>query len=465
MIAKKVHFVGIGGIGMSGIAEILLRSGYRVSGSDLRENTETEHLKTLGAKIFRGHSAEHLGDANVVVVSSAIARDNPEIMEAKRRSLAILPRAEMLAELMRMKRSIVVAGAHGKTTTSAMIATLLLESGFDPTAVIGGRLRRIASNAKVGTDEWFVAESDESDGSFLHLLPTIAAITNIDREHLSHYGLFENLEKAFIDFANRVPLFDGLVILCRDDPSAAGILPRIERTTWTYGIHSEADVKATEVQLASDHACYTLVHHGKKVTDITLPLTGKHNVLNSLAAASVGIHLGLTGKKIAAGLHAFAGIERRLDAKGEASGIRVIDDYAHHPTEIRATLEALRLMADGGALRVMFQPHRFTRLRDLWDDFVAVFDATDELVVLPVYAASESPISGIDHHHFVKEIRSRGRTDARAAQSLEEGAQMLTERATKGDLLITMGAGDVTKGGSHLLSILRGTLSLAGRKK
>ncbi|HLG19074.1 MAG TPA: UDP-N-acetylmuramate--L-alanine ligase [Bdellovibrionota bacterium] len=460
---KRVHFIGIGGIGMSGIAEILVRSGYQVSGSDLRQNTETAKLKGLGARIYKGHQSSQVGDAEMVVFSSAVSSDNPEMMEAKRLGLPVLARSEMLAELMRKKRSIVVAGAHGKTTTSAMITTLLLEAGFDPTAVIGGRLRRIAGNAKMGTDEWFVAESDESDGSFLHLLPMVAVITNVDREHLDHYGSFENLEQAFVDFGNRVP-FDGVVILCRDDAPLAKAIPKIDRPVVTYGMESEADVTAKNVRCSAGRSNFTVVWKGETVCDLLIPVTGKHNVLNALAAAAVGHHLGLSWGDVSKGLAAFTGIDRRLETKGECGGIRVIDDYAHHPTEIRASLEALRLMAAGGAVRVLFQPHRYTRVRDLWKEFVAVFDLADEVVVAPIYAASERPISGVESERLVKEIVQRRKTSVRYARSLEEGSDYLSENVKKGDLLVTMGAGDVTKmAGALLEKLQRATPKGTGR--
>ncbi|MFH1018023.1 MAG: UDP-N-acetylmuramate--L-alanine ligase [Pseudomonadota bacterium] len=449
---KHVHFVGIGGIGMSGIAKIVLRSGHAVSGSDLKENQETRNLREMGAVIFIGHRAEQIEGADVVVYSSAVSPENPELLEAHGRHMPILVRAEMLAELMRKKDTIVVAGAHGKTTTSAMITTVLLEAGFDPTAVIGGRLRSIASNAKVGTDEWFVCESDESDGSFLKLLPTLAVVTNIDREHLNHYGTFERLQAAFVDFSNRVP-FDGLVVICRDDPYAAELVANVRRPVMTYGIDLPANVRGLRVEAAGEGMRFDLELDGTKLAEIQLPILGKHNVLNALAASAVALQLGVSAANIAAGLGRFSGIERRLEKKGEAAGICVLDDYAHHPTEIRASIEALRCGMSHGALRVLFQPHRFSRVRDLWDDFLGAFSGADQLVVTPIYAASESPITGIDSERLVEALRRRGLKGVEYAKTLEEAAQTIAKAGRPGDRVVTMGAGDVTRAASLLMGI------------
>lgn len=434
---------------MSGIAEILLHSGYRVTGSDLRENSETEKLRKLGAQIFLGHQADNLRDVEAVVFSSAVRPDNPEMIEARKRALTILPRAEMLAELMRKKKSIVVGGAHGKTTTSAMITTILIESGADPTAVIGGKLRNISGNAKMGTDEWFVAESDESDGSFLKLLPLIAVVTNLDREHIGHYGSYEKIEEAFVDFANRVP-FDGLTVICKDDSNARKLIPRIQKTTMTYGIEQAADLEAKNVQLTATGSQFDVHFHGRKVLSVRLPLLGKHNVLNALAAIGVALHMELPLSRIEKGLQAFGGLERRLEVKGVSDGIRVIDDYAHHPTEIRASLAALSLMKEKGALRVLFQPHRYSRLEDLWDEFVNTFSGVDQLFVLPVYAASEVPIKNIHSERLVDEIRKK-KIDAQFVPSIEKAVSIMVQQAKPGDVLVSMGAGDVTKAGSMIL--------------
>ncbi len=449
---KHIHFIGIGGIGMSGIAKIVLRSGHTVSGSDLKENQETKNLREMGATIFIGHRAGQIEGADVVVYSSAVSSENPELLEAQERRLPILARAEMLAELMRKKDTIVVAGAHGKTTTSAMITTILLEAGFDPTAVIGGRLRSIASNAKVGTDEWFVCESDESDGSFLKLLPTLAVVTNIDREHLNHYGTFEKLKSAFVDFSNRVP-FDGLVVICRDDPYAAELISRVRRPFVTYGIDLPANVRASRTEAVGGGMKFDLEQDGTRLGEIYLPAAGKHNVLNALGASAVALQLGVSPANIAAGLGRFSGIERRLEKKGEAMGVSVLDDYAHHPTEIRASIQALRGTMKRGALRILFQPHRFSRVRDLWDDFLVAFDGVDQLVMTPIYAASESPISGIHTERLVDALRARGLKGVEYAETLEEGVRKIAKAARPGDLAVTMGAGDVTRASALLVTL------------
>jgi UDP-N-acetylmuramate--alanine ligase len=454
--SRAIHFVGVGGIGMSAIAEILLRSGYRVSGSDLRTNTETEKLKALGATLFGGHRAENIGEVAAVVYSSAVAPNNPEILEARKRKIPVIPRAEMLAELMRMKRSIVVAGAHGKTTTSAMIMTILLHAGFDPTVVIGGRLKQISGNAKVGTDEWFVAESDESDGSFLRLLPTVAVITNVDREHLEHYGSYAKLEQAFVDFANRVS-FDGIVAVCTDDPGVSAILALIEKPVVTYGIEKPADLMAIDIKAKPSGSRFTIRSGKATFGPVELPVAGAHNIRNALAAFAVGRHIGVDPEKAVEGLSTFAGIERRMELKGTERGIRVYDDYAHHPTEIAATLEALRGVSKDGELRVLFQPHRFTRVGDLWDRFLTAFDRADELLIMPIYAASEKPIAGIDGERLAREIAQRKTVKTKHVASLEEGITTLCQSARSGDLVVTMGAGDVTKAGPLLLGLLRRT--------
>lgn len=454
MSQRSLHLVGVGGIGMSGIAQILVHSGFKVSGSDLCENTETTKLKELGAIIFKGHRKENLSDADMVVVSSAIAADNPEILEAKRRNIPILSRAQMLAELMRKKQSIVVAGAHGKTTTSAMITTILLEAGFDPTAVIGGRLNRIAGNAKMGSDEWFVAESDESDGSFLTLLPTIAVITNLDHEHLDHYGSYAKLEQAFVDFANRVP-FDGVVILCTDNRALSKIVRRIERPILSYGINNGADFQATDIVLSETGVSFTVSKDREHLCDIQLPLPGNHNVRNALGSITVALNLGIPPAQISKGLLTFGGIGRRLELKATCGKVRVLDDYAHHPTEIGVTLEALCLMkGQQGRVRVLFQPHRYTRVGGLWDGFVSAFDEADEVVILPIYAASEKPIEGVNATKLAEAVSKRSKARVKTAVSLEQGAELICKDAEAGDLIVTMGAGDVTKAGSMIGALL-----------
>jgi UDP-N-acetylmuramate--alanine ligase len=359
----------------------------------------------------------------------------------------------MLAELMRMKRSIVVAGAHGKTTTSAMITTILLEAGYDPTAVIGGRLKQISGNAKMGTDEWFVAESDESDGSFLRLLPTVAVITNLDREHLDHYGSYAKLEQAFVDFANRVS-FDGVVAVCADDAKLAAIIPMIGKPTVTYGIGTAADLTAADVEFHTAGSRFTIRRGTEIFGPVSLPIAGRHNVWNALASFAVATHIGIDPSRVIEGLGRFGGIDRRLELKGTVKGIRVFDDYAHHPTEIMATVEALRLMNPKGAIRVLFQPHRFSRVGDLWEPFVGAFDRVEEVAITPIYAAGEKPIAGIDSERLVSEIRGRKTAQARHVASVEEGVSALCLSARPGDLIVTMGAGDVTRAGALIVGLL-----------
>lgn len=451
--SKKIHFVGIGGIGMSGIAKILLRSGYRVSGSDPKENKETADLRDMGAEIFTKHEAANLQSADALVYSSAVPQDNPEYQEAIRQRIPILARAEMLAELMRKKHTIVVAGAHGKTTTSAMITALLHECGFDPTAVIGGRLKSMGGNAKLGTDDWFVCESDESDGSFLKLFPTLAVITNIDAEHLNHYGTFENLKQAFLDFANRVP-FDGVVVVCKDDPHVLKMIPSIRRRVVTYGMDSTADLSAQQIEVMAHGMRFDLYLKNKKVCRVDLPAIGKHNVLNALAAIAIGLQLDLSAEKIADGMSRFSGIERRLEWKGCAKEVDVIDDYAHHPTEIRASLNALRGQNPTRKVKVLFQPHRYTRVRDCWDEFVAAFDDAQELVLTPIYAASEPAITGIQSDRLATQIEKRKKTNVKLVANIDEGASYLATHAQSGDVIVTMGAGDITKASPWILNAI-----------
>ena len=451
---RRVHFVGIGGVGMSGIAQILLNSGYEVSGSDLRENHETRRLAELGARIYQGHQASHVSDADTVVFSSAVASNNPELQIAREKGILLLARAEMLAELMRKKQSIAVAGAHGKTTTTALIANMMMDAGCDPTAVVGGKLNCIASNAKLGTDGWFVCESDESDGSFLKLLPHIAVITNIDEEHLSHYGSFDHLKQAFVDFANRVP-FDGLVVACLDNSHVAELIEKVEHPTTTYGFSDACDVRATNVSMDEGRARFTVERKGEDSFQVSLPLVGRHNVLNALAAVSVGFRIGLSPDAISKGLGAFEGIGRRLEKKGEVRGICVVDDYAHHPTEICATVSALKAFGSYSAIRVLFQPHRYTRMRDLWTEFLSAFDGVDELIVAPIYEASEQPIEGVTSDSYVEQLSKRGTVKASSATSIDQGVDQLVKNSKRGDLIVTMGAGDITNAGAKLLERLQ----------
>jgi len=432
-----VHFVGIGGIGMSGIAELLANLGYAVSGSDQRRSAVTERLETLGIRVAYRHDAAHVGDADVVVVSSAVQPSNPEVREAARRQVPVIPRAEMLAELMRLKTAIAVAGAHGKTTTTSMIAIVLERAGLDPTAVIGGRLSAFGSNARLGGGELMVAEADESDRSFLKLFPTIAVITNIDHEHLENYGGFDDLKQAFVDFANKVPFY-GAVIACVDDPNLAGIVPRMTRRVKTYGLESPgADVTASDVELAPFAASATIRGQGR----ITLNVPGRHNLQNALAVVAVGQELGLSFEQIAAGLHAFRGAERRFEVRGEPRGILVVDDYGHHPTEIAAVIAAARTL--NRRIVVAFQPHRFTRTRALMDAFGPALAGADHVLLTEVYAAGEEPIAGVTLDALAAAIRRSVSAPVETAPALDDLVASIVRVARPGDVVITLGAGSI----------------------
>jgi UDP-N-acetylmuramate--alanine ligase len=434
---RHVHFVGIGGIGMSGIAELLANLGYAVSGSDQRRSAVTERLETLGIRVAYRHDAAHVGDADVVVVSSAVQPSNPEVREAARRQVPVIPRAEMLAELMRLKTAIAVAGAHGKTTTTSMIAIVLERAGLDPTAVIGGRLSAFGSNARLGGGELMVAEADESDRSFLKLFPTIAVITNIDHEHLENYGGFDDLKQAFVDFANKVPFY-GAVIACVDDPNLAGIVPRMTRRVKTYGLESPgADVTASDVELAPFAASATIRGQGR----IALNVPGRHNLQNALAVVAVGQELGLTFEQIAAGLHAFRGAERRFEVRGEPRGILVVDDYGHHPTEIAAVIAAARTL--NRRIVVAFQPHRFTRTKALMDAFGPALAGADHVLLTEVYAAGEEPIAGVTLDALAAAIRRSVSAPVETAPALDDLVASIVRVARPGDVVITLGAGSI----------------------
>jgi len=401
---EKVHFIGIGGSGMCGIAEVLLNLGYRVHGSDIQKSPVTERLEKLGASIAYGHGAENLGDVQVVVRSTAIKDDNPEIIEARKRSIPVIPRAEMLAELMRLKYGIAVGGTHGKTTTTSMIATMLGGTDLDPTVVIGGRLNSINSNARLGQGEILVAEADESDGSFLALSPIIAVITNIDREHLDHYrGGLREIEDNFVAFANKVPFY-GLVVLCLDDPRVQEVMPRITRRISTYGFNPQADIRAVEVAISGMQSRFRVLAEGRELGEFTIDMPGRHYVLNCLAAIAVGFELGLEFAEIRRNLSGFAGVQRRLQVLGEYRGSLLIDDYGHHPTEITVTLEALRQAWPERRLLTVFQPHRYTRTQHLFNDFLVAFNEADLLAITDIYAAGESPIAEISRGRGVAQV-------------------------------------------------------------
>ncbi len=422
---QRIHFVGIGGIGMSGIAEVLLNLGYKVSGSDLKAGPTTQRLEKLGGKVSIGHAAENVADADVVVVSSAVRPDNVEGVEAKKRQIPVIPRAEMLAELMRLKYGVAVAGSHGKTTTTSMIATVLGHAGYDPTVVIGGRLNAIGSNARLGKGDFLVAEADESDGSFLKLSPTIAVITNIDREHLDHYADLAEIQEAFVTFANKVPFY-GAAVLCLEDPHVQAIIPRIERRIVAYGLSSQADLAASDVQFENFGSSYTM------------------------AAAASGFELEISFEKISQALAAFQNADRRFQIKGEKRGVLVVDDYGHHPTEILATLGAARRSTDRRIV-VVFQPHRYTRTVALEEEFTRAFNHAAVLVLLPIYAAGEHPLPGVTAERLAAQINKFGHRDVNYAESFEEAQRILEEKLREGDLLITLGAGDVWKIGDEFL--------------
>jgi UDP-N-acetylmuramate--alanine ligase len=454
---QHVHFIGIGGIGMSGIAEVLANLGFRVSGSDQRKSEVTAHLEELGVEVTEGHAAENVGDAHVVVRSTAVRDDNPEIFEARRRSIPVIPRAEMLAELMRMKPyTVAVAGSHGKTTTTSMVATVLGIAGLDPTFVIGGIVRTYRANARLGKSELMIVEADESDRSFLMLTPTIAVVTNIDREHMDYYNDMEDMRKCFGDFVNKVPFY-GAAILCLDDPHVQAVIPKVARRRITYGLSAQADVSAHEITYDHQFGSSFSVWRGVEVLGpVTLRVPGKHNVYNSLAAIAVGLELEVPFEKIAQALGEFSGADRRFQFKGEEAGVTVVDDYGHHPTEIKATLSAARIGAPHRRIVVLFQPHRYSRTADLMDEFASAFNNADVLLVTDIYAASETPIDGINAEVLTERIKSYGHKNAEHVGAVDSAAEALRGIVREGDLVITLGAGSVNRQGDRLLALMRG---------
>ena len=447
---KRIHFVGIGGAGMSGIAEILHNLGFYITGSDIQKSDVVEYLSSLGIKIHIGHSADNVKNADVMVISTAIKDDNVEVIAAKEMGIPVIKRAEMLAELMRMKYSIAVSGAHGKTTTTSMIGEVLEYAGFDPTVIVGGRVMGAQSGARVGKSNFLVAEADESDMSFLKLFPTIAIITNIDMEHIDTYGTMENIKKAFVEFANKVPFY-GSVIINLDWETNTEILPLIERKKVTYGLSRQADVRAENVELNGFSSTYDLFINNKFSGKVKLEVPGIHNVVNSLSVFAVGLELEIPPEKIIDGLSRFKGVRRRLEVKGKKDGIMVIDDYGHHPTEIVTTLKAIKNLWDGRII-VAFQPHRFTRTRDLHEKFGPAFMDSDMVFVLPIYPAGERPIEGVTHDLIYKAIKKSGHRHVKKVDSLEECLDILKNTLKKGDLLLTLGAGNVYKLGERFLN-------------
>lgn len=455
--SQRVHFIGIGGIGMSGIAEILLTMGYPVSGSDLRASPTTERLGRLGATIYIGHAAENAAASDVVVTSSAVARDNPEVIEARARKTPIIARAEMLAELMRLKYGIAVAGTHGKTTTTSMIAAVLAGGALDPTVVVGGRVDAMGSNARLGRSQYLVAEADESDRSFLRLSPIMAVVTNLDREHMEAYRDMADVEDAFVQFMDEVPFY-GAVTACIDNPALGAILPRVTPRVYTYGESPEADFRLRVLRAAPGvHATFEVNTRGLVLGPFHLHVPGRHNLLNATAAVAIGVQLGLTPEAIAEGLGSFRGVDRRFQTRGTVRGVTVIDDYGHHPTEIRATLQAARECGYDRVL-VLFQPHRYTRTRDLMDEFATAFGDADALQVLDIYAASETPMEGISGETLAAKIRGGGKAQGGGrvayAPSVAEAVERLAADAREGDMILTLGAGSVSGAGPLLLERL-----------
>jgi UDP-N-acetylmuramate--alanine ligase len=443
-----IHFVGIGGIGMSGIAEVMHQLGYKVQGSDVADGYVVEKLRKEGIPVAIGHSPDNLGDAAVVVCSTAIKESNPEIQAAAERRLPRVRRAEMLAELMRMQKTVAVAGTHGKTTTTSMIAALLDSGGLDPTVINGGIINRYGSNARLGKSDWWVIEADESDGSFLRLDGTIAVVTNIDPEHLEHYGSFDKVKDAFVEFVENVPFY-GLAVLCVDHPEVQNILGRIrDRRIVTYGFSALADVRADNVRPVAGGTKFDaliLDKDGERRTlAVSVPIPGRHNVQNALAAIAVALELGISDEAIIAGFERFEGVKRRFTKVGEADGAIIIDDYAHHPTEIRAVLAAAREGAEGRVIAVM-QPHRYTRLQSLMDEFQSCFNDADVVFVVPVYPAGEEPIEGVDSEALVEGLRAHGHRMVRSVSDQKELCRELRDLAAEGDMVICMGAGDITK--------------------
>ncbi len=445
--AKRVHFIGIGGIGMSGIAEILVNLGYHISGSDLKLSPVTERLAALGATVYEGHAAQQIDDSDAVVVSSAVDESNPEVREARRRQIPVIPRGEMLAELMRLKYGVAIAGSHGKTTTTSLTATVLSHAQLDPTVVVGGRVAGMGSNARLGQSDLLVVEADESDRSFLKLAPILAVVTNIDREHMDCYRSLEDVQDAFVEFVNKVPFY-GAAILCLDDENNRAILPRIRRRTLTYGMTPEADLAAAAVECGHFASAFDLTFRGRSLGRFQLQAAGIHNVSNAMAAALVAMELDVPAETIREGLAAFSGVDRRFQVRGREAGITVIDDYGHHPTEIRATLAAAR-RCQFRRIHVLFQPHRYTRTHYLIEEFARCFADADAVYVLDIYAAGEQPIPGVHATTLVERIRG-----ASYCPTMEDALDAIEAQVEAGDVVITLGAGNVWQAGDRLLARL-----------
>jgi len=454
---KTIHFVGIGGVGMSGIAEVLANLGYEVTGSDIKESETTKRLQAMGISTSIGHRAENIGNAHVVVVSSAVSFDNPEVLAARDRTISVIPRAEMLAELARLKYSVLIAGAHGKTTTTSLISTVLGHGGFDPTIIIGGKLKGIGSNARLGRGEFLIAEADESDGSFLKLSPTIAVVTNIDREHMDFFKDMKSLKEAFLAFINKIPFY-GAAFICSENMHVTELIPSIHRRFLTYGMSGKSDLYASNLRHGFMSTTFDVTVNNTMAGTFTIPLPGRHNVLNSLACIGVALELKMHPAAIKEALSSFGGIQRRFEFKGEAKGVKVYDDYGHHPTEVRATLAAakenMKHLSNAGRLFVVFQPHRFTRTADLMDEFAGSFLGVDALVLLDIYPASEKPIPGITSELLAEKMKQRGQKNITWYRDREDALHFLTAQLKEGDLLLTLGAGDVWKMGESIVERL-----------
>jgi len=452
--AKHIHFVGIGGIGMSGIAEVLLNLGYRVSGSDLRESDITRRLSSMGGDIFTGHKAEWIEGADVVVTSTAVSRENPEVTSAHEQHIPVIPRAEMLAELMRLKKfGIAIAGSHGKTSTTSMVGWLLGQAGLDPTVIIGGRVNAFGTNAKLGEGEFLVAEADESDGSFLRLSPVIEVVTNIDLEHLDYYSDLEEIKDTFLQFISKIPFY-GAAIVCIDDPHVAEILQYIDKRTITYGLTAQAEVHAKGVESEGLNSSFDVYREDELLGRMTISQPGLHYVYNSLASVCVGLELDIPFPQIAAAMDSFSGVHRRVEIKGEKKGVTVVDDYGHHPTEVRATLAAMRSAWPERRLVVLFQPHRYSRTQGLFQEFCTAFHEADLLVMTDIYAASEEPIEGITGETLLQGTRQHGQRQTLYVPKVTDLAAEVLPLLKKGDVLLTLGAGNILKAGEMILEEL-----------
>lgn len=452
---RHIHFVGIGGIGMSGIAELLLNLGYKVSGSDLSSSAITENLTRLGGTIYQGHKSAWIEGADVVVTSSAISRDNPEVVEAEQNHVPVIMRAEMLAELMRLKKNgIAIAGSHGKTSTTSMVSWMLASAGLDPTVVIGGKVDALGGNAKLGQGEFLVAEADESDGSFLKLSPVIEVVTNIDIEHLDFYRDLDHIKATFLEFIDKIPFY-GAAIVCLDDQNIADILPAIKKRVITYGLTPQADIYGDDIVWRDGRVYFSVKRGGNVLGEIGIAPPGLHNVYNALAAVCVGVELELPFEKICAGLQSYSGVQRRMQNKGNEAGITVLDDYGHHPTEIRATLEAIKAAWPQKRLVVLFQPHRYSRTKALFREFQTCFHRADYLVMTDIYPASEQPIPGVTSEALLEATRKHGQRHTHFVQEVGSIAKELRPMLREGDLVLTLGAGNIVSAGEQLLTLLR----------